>query len=79
MVTILPAEERSKGRRPLVSSREPKKFTSMQMRNLHSGESSASAMVSLNPALFTKPQSPAEDNVGKKGIRTMTPDATLSF
>lgn len=57
-VTMRPPAERSRGSSPLVSSREPKKFTSMQVRNLPSGESSASAMVSLNPALFTRPQSP---------------------
>lgn len=58
-VTMRPPAERSRGSSPLVSSSEPKKFTSMQVRNLPSGESSASAMVSLKPALFTRPQSPA--------------------
>lgn len=57
-VTMRPPAERSRGSSPLVSSREPKKFTSMQVRNLPNGESSASAIVSLNPALFTRPQSP---------------------
>lgn len=58
-VTMRPPAERSRGRSPFVSSSEPKKFTSMQVRNLPNGESSASAMVSLKPALFTRPQSPA--------------------
>lgn len=62
-----PPAERSRGSSPLVSSREPKKFTSMQARNLPSGESSASAMVSLNPALFTRPQSPVGMGCLKRG------------
>jgi len=62
-VTMRPPAERSRGSSPLVSSSEPKKFTSMQVRKLPNGESSASAMMSLKPALFTKPQRPVGEGL----------------
>lgn len=68
-VTMRPPAERSRGSSPLVSSSEPKKFTSMQVRKLPSGESSASAMMSLKPALFTKPQRPGGRGTLKKAAQ----------
>lgn len=65
-VTIRPLERRKSGKRPLVSCNVPKKFTSMQLRNVANGASSASATTSLKPALLTRPHKPEGMEQGGK-------------
>lgn len=70
-----PLERRKSGKRPLVSCSAPKKFTSMQLRNVATGDSSASATTSLKPALLTRPHKPeGMEQGGKLGV---SPTATL--
>ena len=65
-VTIRPLERRSSGKRPLVISSAPKKFTSMQVRKVATGHSSASATKMFWPALLTRPHRPEGMEPGGK-------------
>lgn len=65
-VTMRPLEWRKSGKRPLVSCSVPKKFTSMQVRNVATGDNSASATTSLTPALLTRPHKPEGMDQGRK-------------
>lgn len=61
-----PLERRKSGKMPLVSCSVPKKFTSMHLRNVATGDSSTSATTSLKPALLTRPHKPEGMEQGEK-------------
>lgn len=60
MLTSLPWDFRSNGRKVLDTSTAPKKFTSMHCLYVLIGSSSPSAGKPRMPALFTTPQSPGK-------------------
>ena len=60
MLTSLPWDFRSNGKKVLDTSTAPKKFTSMHCLYMLMGSSSPSAEKPRMPALFTTPQSPGK-------------------
>ena len=60
MLTSLPWDFRSNGKKVLDTSTAPKKFTSMHCLYMLMGSSSPSAGKPRTPALFTTPQSPGK-------------------
>lgn len=69
MLTSLPRDFRSNGKKVLDTSTAPKKFTSMHCLYVLMGSSSPSAGKPRTPALFTTPQSPGKRRKHRAAIQ----------